>query len=60
MIGAFLAFGVPGHLALLSVLAYRTISYWLPTVPGALAYWRLRRQFAASPAPDARSKFTVR
>ena len=52
MIGAFLAFGVTGHLALLAVLAYRAISYWLPTVPGAIAYWRLRRQFAASPAPD--------
>lgn len=45
MIGTFLAFGVSGHLAVLAVLAYRTISYWLPTVPGAIAYWRLRRRF---------------
>jgi uncharacterized protein (TIRG00374 family) len=49
MIGAFIAFGVPGHLAVLAVLAYRTISYWLPTVPGAIAYWQLRRQFRDSP-----------
>jgi hypothetical protein len=51
MIGAFLAFGAQAHLTLLAVLAYRTISYWLPTVPGAIAYWRLRRQFRH--APDA-------
>ncbi len=42
MIGAFLAFGVPAHLAVIAVLAYRTISYWLPTVPGAIAYAGLR------------------
>ena len=43
MIGAFLGFGVHGSLAVLAVLAYRTISYWLPTVPGAIAYVQLRR-----------------
>jgi uncharacterized protein (TIRG00374 family) len=43
MIGAFLAFGVNPSLAVLAVLAYRTISYWLPIVPGAIAYLRLRR-----------------
>ena len=53
MIGAFLAFGVASQLALLAVLAYRTISYWLPTVPGVIAYWRVRWRFAASPAPDS-------
>jgi uncharacterized protein (TIRG00374 family) len=42
MIGAFLAFGVNGSLAVLAVLGYRTISYWLPTAPGAIAYLRLR------------------
>jgi len=47
MIGSFLAFGVNGSLAVLAVLAYRTISYWLPTVPGAIAYVRLRRQISA-------------
>ncbi len=42
MIGSFLAFGVNGSLTVLAVLAYRTISYWLPAVPGAIAYVRLR------------------
>jgi putative heme transporter len=49
MISAFLAFGVQQQLAVLAVLAYRTISYWLPTIPGALAYWRLRGSFRGSP-----------
>jgi uncharacterized membrane protein YbhN (UPF0104 family) len=43
MIGAFAAFGVSGHLALVSVLAYRAYAFWLPTVPGGIAYFRLTR-----------------
>jgi putative heme transporter len=53
MIAAFLAFGVSGQLAVTAVLAYRTISYWLPTVPGAIAYWRLHRQFGDAGEDDA-------
>ena len=47
MIGSFIAFGVSPPLAVLAVLAYRTISYWLPTIPGAIAYVRLRHTVAA-------------
>jgi uncharacterized protein (TIRG00374 family) len=58
MIGAFLAFSAQRHLAVLAVLAYRTISFWLPTIPGAIAYLRLRRQFNAAdeevPQPEVR------
>jgi uncharacterized protein (TIRG00374 family) len=43
MIGAFIAFGAHGSLAVLGVLSYRLVSFWLPTLPGALAYLRLRR-----------------
>ena len=43
MIGAFLAFGTHGSLAILAVLSYRLISFWLPTIPGAAAYLQLRR-----------------
>jgi uncharacterized protein (TIRG00374 family) len=49
MIATFLAFGVGRHLAVLAVLAYRTISYWLPTIPGAIAYWRLKQQLHHPP-----------
>lgn len=52
MIAAFLAFGVSGQLAVPAVLGYRTISYWLPTVPGAVAYARLRHRLGGSFDPD--------
>jgi len=42
MIGAFAAFGVPGSRALVAVLAYRAISFWLPTLPGIAGYLLLR------------------
>jgi uncharacterized membrane protein YbhN (UPF0104 family) len=41
-VGAFLAFGTHASLAILAVLSYRLISFWLPTVPGAVAYVQLR------------------
>jgi uncharacterized protein (TIRG00374 family) len=46
MIGAFVAFGVNVDLAVLAVLSYRGISFWLPTLPGAIAYFQLRRTVA--------------
>lgn len=46
MIGAFAAFGVDFGLATVSVLTYRAFAFWLPTLPGALAYLQLRRTVA--------------
>ena len=46
MIGAFAAFGVDFNLTVLAVLSYRGISFWLPTLPGAVAYFQLRRTVA--------------
>jgi uncharacterized protein (TIRG00374 family) len=43
MIGAFTAFGVPVELSIVAVLAYRGFAFWLPTLPGAVAYLQLRR-----------------
>ena len=42
MIGAFLAFRVDASLAIVAVLVYRGFSFWLPTVPGTIAYFQLR------------------
>lgn len=42
MIGAFAAFGVPAGRALVAVLAYSAISFWLPALPGIGGYVRLR------------------
>jgi uncharacterized membrane protein YbhN (UPF0104 family) len=43
MIGALIAFDVPSGLAVVSVLSYRAFAFWLPTVPGLIAYLGLRR-----------------
>jgi len=44
MIGAFVAFGVGGSLAVVAVLAYRLFAFWLPTIPGIIAYLGLRKR----------------
>jgi hypothetical protein len=46
MIGALAAFGVSVGLAVPAVLVYRLFAFWLPTVPGAIAYFQLRRRVA--------------
>jgi uncharacterized membrane protein YbhN (UPF0104 family) len=37
-------FGAPRATAVLAVLGYRIVDYWLPLLPGAVAYLRLRLQ----------------
>jgi putative heme transporter len=54
MIGAFIAFGVDSGLAVVAVLVYRGIAFWLPTLPGAVAYLQLRHtvhRWEEEPAP---------
>jgi uncharacterized membrane protein YbhN (UPF0104 family) len=56
MIGAAVALGVGGSVALIAVLTYRLFAFWLPTLPGALAYLQLRRsvnRWGATEAPNA-------
>jgi uncharacterized protein (TIRG00374 family) len=56
MIGAFAAFDVSAGLAIVAVLTYRAFAFWLPTVPGAIAYLQLRRtvqRWGKEPAPAA-------
>jgi uncharacterized membrane protein YbhN (UPF0104 family) len=69
MIGAFVAFGVDPAAAIVAVLAYRFFAFWLPIVPGAVAFGTLRRTVAgweaedagiASPAPRPASKRPAR
>jgi uncharacterized protein (TIRG00374 family) len=43
MIGAAVALGIGFHLALIAVLTYRLFAFWLPTIPGVIAYFQLRR-----------------
>ena len=43
MIGAFAAFSVDTGLAVVAVLVYRGFAFWLPTIPGVIAYLQLRK-----------------
>jgi uncharacterized protein (TIRG00374 family) len=46
MYGVFVAFDVQSSLALIAVLSYRLFAFWLPSLPGAIAYFQLRRTVA--------------
>jgi len=54
MIGALIAFGVPGSQAVVAVLSYRFFAFWLPTIPGAIAYFQLVRTVRIWNAEDRR------
>jgi uncharacterized protein (TIRG00374 family) len=55
MIAAFVAFGVPAGSAVIAVLAYRAISFWLPTLPGIVGYLALRSTVSKWRETDRRS-----
>jgi uncharacterized membrane protein YbhN (UPF0104 family) len=42
LIGAFAAFGVDAGLAVVAVLVFRAFTFWLPLIPGVIAFIRLR------------------
>ena len=52
MIGAFAAFGVSSDYAIGAVLTYRAFAFWLPTLPGAVAYFQLRGGWPAGARSD--------
>jgi uncharacterized protein (TIRG00374 family) len=43
MIGALVAFDVDGGLAVVAVLVFRAFTFWLPLIPGVIAYFQLRK-----------------
>ena len=47
MVAAFDACDVPIALAVVAVVSYQAVSTWLPIVPGAWGYVRLRRTVTA-------------
>lgn len=61
MIAALAALGQSGGIAVAAVLTYRVFAFWLPTVPGFIAYFQLlgtvrrwrqeRREQRAAPPP---------
>jgi uncharacterized protein (TIRG00374 family) len=55
MIAAFLLFDIPKESVFPAVLTYRLIAFWLPTIPGIIAYFQLRRTVGKWDAERARS-----
>ena len=47
LVAVTVGFGAPQATAVLAVLGYRIVNYWLPLIPGAIAYIRLRLRRAA-------------
>jgi uncharacterized protein (TIRG00374 family) len=61
MIGAFTAFGIDVEVSIVAVLAYRAFAFWLPMLPGGVAYLQLRKTVSRwraepwlNPAPASR------
>lgn len=59
MIAAFLLFDIPKESVFPAVLTYRLIAFWLPTIPGIIAYFQLRRRVHAWESEDAASYTSV-
>ena len=53
MIGALIGFGVDSSVAVVGVLTYRLLSFWLPVIPGVIAYVQLLRSPSADEAQPA-------
>jgi uncharacterized membrane protein YbhN (UPF0104 family) len=53
LVAVTVAFGAPRATAVLAVLGYRVVNYWLPLLPGALAYIQLRLHLKPISPPPA-------
>jgi putative heme transporter len=54
MIAAFLLFDIPSNSVFPAVLTYRLIAFWVPTIPGIIAYFQLRGTVRGWERMDAR------
>jgi uncharacterized protein (TIRG00374 family) len=43
MIAALAGFGVDAGQAVVAVLLFRAVTFWLPMIPGVIAYFQLRK-----------------
>ncbi len=53
LIGCFVLYGIPAEPAVIAVLAYRVILFWLPLLIGAVAFFFMQRQVRAIEARQA-------
>lgn len=44
LVGMLVLYGAPAVKAVAAVLVYHAIAFWVPSLGGLLAYWRLRRR----------------
>lgn len=58
LIGAFLLFDIPSSTVFPAVLTFRLVGFWLPILPGLIAYVQLRRRVAAWQEEDAAMAYT--
>jgi uncharacterized protein (TIRG00374 family) len=56
MIGAFVLFGIPSDDVFPVILVFRTIFFWVPIIPGVVAYFQLRRTVAGWDQERARER----
>jgi len=52
LVAVTVSFGAPRATAVLAVLGYRIVNYWLPLIPGGIAYLRLRLRSATAGSRD--------
>jgi menaquinone-dependent protoporphyrinogen IX oxidase/uncharacterized membrane protein YbhN (UPF0104 family) len=55
LVGALVALGEPASVAIVAVLSYRLVVYWLPTIPELVAFARIGRLARADPASSVLS-----
>jgi uncharacterized membrane protein YbhN (UPF0104 family) len=60
MIGAFLLFDQPTETVFPAVLAFRLVGFWLPIIPGVIAYFQVRRRVARWQQEDAAERYTIK
>jgi uncharacterized protein (TIRG00374 family) len=59
MIAAFILFDIPKESVFPAVLTYRLIAFWLPTIPGIIAYFQLRRTVQGWEELDSRGYTSI-
>jgi uncharacterized protein (TIRG00374 family) len=60
LIGAFLLFDIPSTTVFPAVLTFRIIGFWLPILPGLLAYVQLRRRVNTWQDDNDRPSYTIK
>jgi uncharacterized protein (TIRG00374 family) len=58
LIGAFLLYDIPSSIVFPAVLTFRIVGFWLPIIPGVIAYFQLRRHVSSWEEEDRTVSYT--